>query len=61
MEQHPFEDIGLAHDGEIFSDPTLEDFRDRIVALRELGYNCPDYVLDSIDREIREAKEQDSA
>lgn len=44
--------IGLAYDGQTFNDETLEDFRARIVMLREAGYSCPEYVLKRIDEEI---------
>jgi hypothetical protein len=44
--------IGLPYDGKTFHDYSLEEFRARIVALREIGYQCPDYVLDEIDEEI---------
>lgn len=44
--------IGLPHDGESFNDATLEDFRARVVMLRDAGYNVPAYVIDEIDAEI---------
>ena len=44
--------IGLAHDGERFNDATLEEFRDRLLHLRQVGYKFPDYVLESVDEEI---------
>ena len=46
--------IGLPHDGKTFNDPTLEDFRARIVGLIAEGYRVPDYVLTRIDEEIAE-------
>lgn len=46
--------IGLACDGITFNDPDLASFRARIVSLREMGYRCPDYVLERIDEEIAE-------
>lgn len=51
----PFEDITLPHAGETFNDPTLGAFKARLVHLRSLGYHFPDYVLDTIDKEIRKA------
>ena len=48
--------IGLPHDGKHFNDATLEEFRERIVWLRSLGYKCPDYVLERIDEELKEAE-----
>lgn len=47
--------IGLPHDGETFNDETLDDLLERILALREVGYRFPDYVLDDIRAEIVEA------
>ena len=49
-------DIGLPHDGETFNDPTLEDFRERVIYLRGLGYSCPDYVIEAIDQEIADRR-----
>ena len=46
------EEIGLPHDGESFNDPTLEAFLERLLYLREVGYNFPDYVLGRIMDEI---------
>jgi hypothetical protein len=51
----PLEPIDLPHAGETFSDPTLEDFRDRVLSLKALGYHVPDYVISVIDDEIKEA------
>lgn len=64
--QHAFLDtaerapIGLPYDGKTFNDPTLEDFRARLVMLREVGYNFPDYVLESVDEEIAGEKEHEA-
>ena len=46
--------IGLEHDGKCFVDRCLEDFRDKIVELIEMGYRVPDYVLEEIDEEMKE-------
>ena len=48
------EDIGLPYDGEMFQDYNLEDLLDRILWLREVGYRCPDYVIEAIREEIVE-------
>lgn len=47
--------IGGLYDGKTFRDSTLVDFRKRLVALRAAGYRYPDYVLEMVDRERREA------
>jgi hypothetical protein len=46
--------IGLAFDGQSFNDPTLSEFRARIVQLRDAGYRVPADVLERIDAEILE-------
>ena len=46
--------IGLAYDGKTFNDPTLEEFRDRLLMLREAKYNIPDHVFGDIENEITE-------
>ena len=46
--------IGLAHDGESYNDTTLTEFRQRLVMLREAGYNIPSHVFESIDEEMME-------
>ena len=51
------EKIGLAHDGATFSDPTLKDFLNRLVMLREVGYNFPDSVLEWVREELKEGGE----
>ncbi len=54
LDSIPLKDIGLPHDGETFDDPTLEDFRARLVTLRDLGYIVPKYTFEQIDEEIAE-------
>jgi len=46
--------IGLPFDGEEFWDSTLEDMLNRIKELKKLGYVVPDYVIESIEEEVRE-------
>ena len=45
-------DIDLPHAGEMFNDPTLEAFKERLLRLRTLGYHVPAYVFEAIDEEI---------
>ena len=40
--------IGLPHDGETFNDPTAQDAADRLMMLREVGYNVPQYAIDTL-------------
>lgn len=54
VEACEFEDINLPHAGETFEDDDLESFKARLLYLRGLGYNFPDYVLEDVDREIAE-------
>jgi hypothetical protein len=50
----PHENIGLPYDGQSFNDDTLEDFRARLLMLREAGYQFPDSVLEEVDAELAE-------
>lgn len=62
--QHEFlataqrETITLPHAGETFVCDDLEDFKARLLMLREIGYNFPDYVLDEIDAEMKDEASQ---
>jgi len=49
------EKITLPHAGETFHDRTLEEFRERLLNLREVGYHFPDHVLEAIDEELTDA------
>lgn len=53
IETTPHEAIGLPFDGRTFNDATLEEFRERVVMLRDAGYSVPDYVVEEIDAEIK--------
>jgi hypothetical protein len=47
--------IGGPHDGETFNDHTLEAFKERLLSLRAAGYCFPDYVLEEVDEEMKDA------
>lgn len=49
------EKIGLEYDGESFTCSNLQDFYEKMVMLKEVGYNVPEYSLERIQNEI-EAK-----
>ena len=53
--QKSYVPIGKPYDGKSFNDPTLEDFKARLLSLREVGYIFPDRVLDLVDEEITDA------
>lgn len=55
LQSLPFEDIDLPHAGETFCDASLEEFKDRLLYLRKVGYHFPDYVLETVDAEIADA------
>lgn len=57
LETAEYANLELAHAGETFNDPTLEEFRDRLLYLRSLGYRFPDYVLEAVNQEIADGKE----
>ena len=44
--------IGLPFDGQSFDCTTLQEFYDKMIELREVGYKFPDYVLESIIEEM---------
>ena len=46
--------IGLPHDGESFRDGSLNEFRERLLTLRQIGYRFPDDVISEVDEEISE-------
>lgn len=47
-------DIGLPYDGESYNDSTLEEFRDRLLLLKQAGYHVPDFVFETIEDEIKD-------
>ena|SRR3990167_6315750 len=46
--------IGLPHDGATFNDATIQEFLERLLALRAAGYQFPDYVLADVREEMVE-------
>ena len=55
LESLPFADIDLPHAGETFHDATLEEFKERLLYLRGIGYHFPDHVLERVNEEIADA------
>jgi len=53
LETAEYEPIGLPHDEESFNDPDLESFLERLLYLREVRYNFPDYVVETVKEEIK--------
>jgi len=51
----PMEEITLQHAGETFNDASLEEFKQRLVYLKSLGYVFPDSVFDRIREEMDSA------
>lgn len=49
-----YEDIDLPYAGVTFNEPTLREFKARLLELRGLGYVFPDYVIEAIDTEMME-------
>lgn len=54
LERCKLVDIDLPHAGETFYADDLETFRDKLLELRQIGYNFPDYVLEEIAQEMAE-------
>ena len=40
--------IELPHAGETFNDPTAQETAGRLMMLREIGYNVPQYAIDEL-------------
>jgi hypothetical protein len=65
--QHEFlmnakrEPIGLEEDGKSYDDPDLESFLLRVLHLKALGYQVPEYVTKAIIEEINEETLQRAA
>ena len=45
--------IGLPHDGESFYFETLEELKEKLVYLQELGYYIPSHAFAGIDADIK--------
>jgi len=56
VDKSTLEPIGLPYDGETFNDPTLEEFKERLIMLKKAGYNVPAWVFETIDEELSESK-----
>ena len=50
-------EIGLPHDGESFNDHCPICCADRLVELRDMGYNVPQYAIDSLMAESEDEGE----
>ena len=49
--------IKLLFAGESFNDPDSEAFLARLLELRTVGYNFPDYVLKEVEEAIKEERQ----
>ena len=59
ISRSPREPIGLPHDGDTFSDETLQELLARLVMLRGMGYRLPEYVIDNVREEIANPEPED--
>ena len=48
LDDIPREDIGLPHDGERFCEPTAQAALERLLELRDIGYNVPQHAIDGL-------------
>lgn len=46
--------IGLEHDGKTFNEDTALDCANRLIELRDMGYNVPQYAIDDLMEEWNE-------
>lgn len=53
--------IGLPHDGESFDDPDADACADRLESLRAMGYNVPQYAIDTLREEYATAKQPEES
>jgi len=44
--------IGLPYDGETYKFNTLQELKDKMLELKEIGYKVPDEAFELIDREL---------
>ncbi len=54
----PSRPIGLAHDGDSFSDDTAAECAARLIDLRAMGYHIPQHAIDRLREEQAEADNQ---
>lgn len=54
---HVSGNVGLTHDGESFLFGDLEALRAKMIELREVGYDVPDYALAMIESEMSKESE----
>ncbi len=54
LEKAEREPIGLPYDGQRFNDRTYKSFLERLLHLRETGYNFPDYVIERVKEQIKD-------
>ena len=52
LENAERKDIGLQYDGESYNEPDLEHLLRRLSILKKEGYNVPEYVFDTIEKEM---------
>lgn len=46
--------LSLPHAGDSYQLGSLQEFKDKLIYLREVGYLFPDYVFDAIDEEMKD-------
>lgn len=46
--------IGLPHDGESYNEPTAADAANRLIQLKRVGYNVPQFAIDALLEEASE-------
>jgi hypothetical protein len=55
LDRSPRTAIGLQHDGEEFMEPDAGAAAERLKYLRDLGYNVPQFAIDALIEESKEA------
>ena len=57
IKNSPVVHMDLPFENESFTLGDIEDFYDKLIELREVGYNFPDHVLDEVREEMEEERE----
>ena len=61
LDLYPRAPIDLPFAGETFEYETLQEFRDKLTELKEIGYRIPEYIFNIIDEEIEMEVSDDSS
>lgn len=58
--ENPLVDIGLSEDNKFFLDESASDCAERLIWLKSLGYNVPQYAIDALREEADDSTTNDT-